>query len=129
MNVDLPLAKREYILEKGITDKTTIAKIWLIYRDVNEDNQAVFDVYTPLSPIPESWALTKYDVSTFKDWSFPQGVPLTTVTVVNFINRRTSLGMVIGDIAFINTIDAKQAQVMMSLDSMYFANSFILRTA
>jgi len=129
MNVDLVLAKREYILEKGITDKETISKIWLIFRDVNETYEAVFDVYTPLNPVPQSWALTKYDVSTFKDWSFPQGVPLTPVTVVNYINRCTSLGMVIGDIAFINPIDRKQSQVMMSLDSMYFANSFILRTA
>jgi hypothetical protein len=129
MNVDLVLAKREYVLEKGITDKTTIEKIWLIYRDVNEKYQAVFDVYTPLDPVPESWALKKYDTSTFNDWAFPSGTALTEVTVANFINRRTSLGLKPEDVAFINVIDAKRAQVMMSLDSMYFAESFILRTA
>lgn len=129
MNIDLELAKREYVLGKGIIDKEVIEKIWLIFRDVNDKYQGVFDVYTPLDPIPESWALVKYDTSTFNDWVFPTGIEVTPLTVSNFINRRTGLGMKYDDIAFVNIVDTKRAQVMMSLDSMYFAESFILRTA
>jgi len=101
----------------------------LFYRDVNKLNQAVFDVYTPESSIPISWALVKLDTTAYSNILFPSDMPIDPITVTNFINRRTNVGMVPGDIAFINPISNKEYQVMISLDSMYFSQSFILRTA
>lgn len=129
MNIDLEIAKREYILEKKITDKETIASIKLIYRGVSVNGLATFDVYSLGRSIPEGWELNKYDTTVFTDWEFPAGVLLTPITVANFINNRTRLGMVPEDIYFLAQNAPNRCQVMISLDSMYFSNSFILRTA
>lgn len=129
MNIDLVIAKREYVLEKGIVDKETIDSIHLTFRGVSEQGLATFDVYSKDQSIPEGWSLKKYDVSVFTDLEFPAGVELTPISVANFINRKTSLGMVPEDIYFLAQNYPKRCQVMMNLDSMYFTNSFILRTA
>ena len=86
-------------------------------------------MYTPLDPVPEGWALTKYDTSVFDQWTYPAKTSVDPVTVSNYINNRTGLGMTPEDIAFIHTVDTGTYQVMMSVDSMYFASSFILRIA
>lgn len=129
MNIDLVIAKREYVLEKGITDKQTIESVRLEFRGVNKEGLATFDVYVKDQNIPEGWSLKKYDTNVFTDFQFPKGTQLTPLSVANFINRRTGLGMVAEDIYFLAENKPNTCQVMMSLDSMYFANSFILRTA
>jgi len=129
LNINLDLAKKEYVLVNGIYNANIIKQIKLFYRDVNKLNQAVFDVYTPESSIPISWALVKLDTTAYSNILFPSDMPIDPITVTNFINRRTNVGMVPGDIAFINPISNKEYQVMISLDSMYFSQSFILRTA
>lgn len=132
MIINLELARREYILRNNINDTETIASISLSFRGTDKLNRAVFDVYSKDNPTPLGWVLEKYDVSVFKNddglWEFPKGTPVTPLSVVAYINRRTGLGMVPSDIAFVSEMNTTQFQVMMDLDSMYFINSFMLKT-
>lgn len=129
MNINLGLAKREFVLQKNITNQEMIKNTYLIFRDVNKKNQAVFDAYVPGASFPESWALEKYDANNFAGLIFPKGERVDPITVTSFINRRTNMGIAVSDIAFVDAISPTRYQVMISLDSMYFTQSFILQVA
>ena len=92
MFIDLVLAKREYVLEKGIIDKTEIALISVLFIGTDSNNQAIFEISRNGTTIPETWVLKKYDVSSFTGFVFPKGVGVTPITVANFINNKTNLG-------------------------------------
>lgn len=133
MKIDLVLAKREYVLEKGITDKAIINQIIIVYQGTNKRNEAVFTVYPKKGGNPVSWALVKYDARKFKGnkdyWLFPKEHKLTPLSVANFINQKINIGIKPDDIAYISESKKDRWLVMISLDSMYFTHSFILRTA
>lgn len=127
MNVNLEIAKREYLIEKKITDISTIKLITLVFIGIDKNNEAIFEVYRLATTIPETWVLHKYDVTNLSIYSFPKNVAVTPISVANFINSKTSLGLRFDDIEYIHEKDTSTFMVMMSTDSMYFSNYFILK--
>lgn len=129
MNIDIALAKREYCLEFKITDHTTVAKLDLQFVGLDSLNQAVFEIYKNGESVPVTWALKKVDVTGYEVFVFPKNILITPLSVANFINSRSGVGMKYDDIEYIHELAFNKYQVMMSLDSMYFTNYFIMRTA
>ena len=129
MNVDVGLAKKVYCIENKITSPSEIAKISLQFSGIDKKNQAIFEVYLTAGAVPITWALTKIDVAGYEIFKFPVGITINPLSVANFINNKSGIGMKYDDIEFIHELTSTKYQVMMSVDSMYFTNYFIMYTA